>query len=85
MVQKEEAQATQKARETQAIADDAQRDLAEALPALVSRNCATIISYFSEYLDNTRHPTHTHIYIYIYICAIQLGGYFKNDESVLNI
>ena len=35
IVQKEEAQATLKARETQAIADDAQRDLAEALPALV--------------------------------------------------
>ena len=35
IVQKEEAQATVKARETQAIADDAQRDLAEALPALV--------------------------------------------------
>ena len=35
MVQKEEAQAATKARETQAIADDAQRDLNEALPALV--------------------------------------------------
>ena len=36
VVQKEEAQATKKAEETQAIADDAQRDLNEALPALVS-------------------------------------------------
>lgn len=36
IVQKEEAGATIKARETQAIADDAQRDLNEALPALVS-------------------------------------------------
>jgi dynein heavy chain, axonemal len=36
IVQKEEAQAAQKAKETQAIADDAQRDLNEALPALVS-------------------------------------------------
>ena len=36
VVQKEEAQAAAKARETQAIADDAQRDLNEALPALVS-------------------------------------------------
>ena len=36
VVQKEEAQAADKARETQAIADDAQRDLNEALPALVS-------------------------------------------------
>ncbi|XP_060076356.1 dynein axonemal heavy chain 1-like, partial [Ylistrum balloti] len=34
MVTKEEEQATIKARETQAIADDAQRDLNEALPAL---------------------------------------------------
>lgn len=36
VVQKEEAEATRKAQETQAIADDAQRDLNEALPALVS-------------------------------------------------
>ena len=35
MVQKEENEAAEKARETQAIADDAQRDLNEALPALV--------------------------------------------------
>jgi len=35
LVSKEETQATQKAKETQAIADDAQRDLNEALPALV--------------------------------------------------
>ena len=35
MVQKEETQAVQKARETQEIADSAQRDLNEALPALV--------------------------------------------------
>ncbi|XP_052086994.1 dynein axonemal heavy chain 1-like isoform X4 [Mytilus californianus] len=34
VVQKEEASATIKAKETQAIADDAQRDLNEALPAL---------------------------------------------------
>lgn len=34
-VSKEEEQATIKAKETQAIADDAQRDLNEALPALV--------------------------------------------------
>ena len=36
VVSKEEAGAALKARETQAIADDAQRDLNEALPALVS-------------------------------------------------
>lgn len=36
VVEREEAQATVKAKETQAIADDAQRDLNEALPALVS-------------------------------------------------
>ena len=36
IVQREETQAAQKAKETQAIADDAQRDLNEALPALVS-------------------------------------------------
>lgn len=35
VVQKEENQAAEKAMETQAIADDAQRDLNEALPALV--------------------------------------------------
>ena len=35
VVEREEAQATVKAKETQAIADDAQRDLNEALPALV--------------------------------------------------
>ena len=35
VVQKEEAAASVKAQETQAIADDAQRDLNEALPALV--------------------------------------------------
>lgn len=36
VVQREEAEAGKKAVETQAIADDAQRDLDEALPALVS-------------------------------------------------
>ena len=36
VVQKEEKEANIKADETQAIADDAQRDLDEALPALVS-------------------------------------------------
>lgn len=35
VVQREETEATKKATETQAIADDAQRDLDEALPALV--------------------------------------------------
>ena len=35
IVQKEEAAASEKAKQTQAIADDAQRDLNEALPALV--------------------------------------------------
>ena len=35
VVQREEIEATKKATETQAIADDAQRDLDEALPALV--------------------------------------------------
>lgn len=35
VVEREESQATVKAKETQAIADDAQRDLNEALPALV--------------------------------------------------
>jgi dynein heavy chain len=34
-VQKEEAEAIKKAKEAKAIADDAQRDLDEALPALV--------------------------------------------------
>ena len=34
VVQREEAEAGKKATETQAIADDAQRDLDEALPAL---------------------------------------------------
>ena len=35
-MQREEEEAAKKAAETQAIADDAQRDLDEALPALVS-------------------------------------------------
>ena len=35
VVSKEEKEATTKAEETQTIADDAQRDLDEALPALV--------------------------------------------------
>ena len=39
MVQKEEQEATQKAQVTQEIADSAQRDLDEALPALVSAQC----------------------------------------------
>lgn len=38
VVQREEEEAAKKAAETQAIADDAQRDLDEALPALV-RGC----------------------------------------------
>jgi len=36
IVQKEEEEAVKKAKEAKAIADDAQRDLDEALPALVS-------------------------------------------------
>ena len=39
VVQREEIEATKKATETQAIADDAQRDLDEALPALVRHLC----------------------------------------------
>lgn len=39
VVQKEEKEATAKAEKTQAIADDAQRDLDEALPMLVSYPC----------------------------------------------
>ena len=35
-MQKEEEEATKKAMETQAIADDAQKDLNEAIPTLVS-------------------------------------------------
>ena len=35
VVQKDEQEAVKKAQETQAIADDAQRDLNEAIPALV--------------------------------------------------
>ena len=45
MVQKEENEAAEKARETQAIADDAQRDLNEALPALV---CLSLIITYQE-------------------------------------
>ena len=40
----EEEQAATKARETQAIADDAQRDLSEALPALVRLSLCSVIS-----------------------------------------
>ena len=38
MVKKEEAMANKKAEETQSIADDAQRDLDQALPALEAAN-----------------------------------------------
>ena len=44
LVQKEEAQAAAKAKETQAIADDAQRDLNEALPALVRSSHIHLLS-----------------------------------------
>lgn len=45
-MQKEEASAASKAKECQLIADDAQRDLAEALPALVRLpSSATSISF----------------------------------------
>lgn len=43
MVLKDEAMAKEKAEETQQIADDAQRDLDEALPALEAANKVTII------------------------------------------
>lgn len=45
VVEREEAQATVKAKETQAIADDAQRDLNEALPALVSHRKSFNLSH----------------------------------------
>lgn len=45
VVQREEEEAGKKAAETQAIADDAQRDLDEALPALV-RHLFIIFSLF---------------------------------------
>ena len=48
VVQREEEEAAKKAAETQAIADDAQRDLDEALPALVRE-----LVYFS-YLGDTK-------------------------------
>lgn len=52
VVQKEENEAAEKARETQAIADDAQRDLNEALPALVCYldYCNISIAYSSSLL-----------------------------------
>lgn len=46
VVQREEEEAAKKASETQAIADDAQRDLDEALPALVrelTHYCVTFV------------------------------------------
>lgn len=43
VVLKDEAVAKEKAEETQQIADDAQRDLDEALPALEAANKVTII------------------------------------------
>ena len=51
VVQKEEAQAAAKARETQAIADDAQRDLNEALPALVSIHLVHYVKWTWEDLE----------------------------------
>lgn len=43
VVQKEEQEAAKKAQETQAIADDAQRDLNEAIPALVCLYCISLL------------------------------------------
>lgn len=45
VVQREEEEAAKKAAETQAIADDAQRDLDEALPALV-RGWLIVVNYW---------------------------------------
>jgi dynein heavy chain len=47
-VQKEEAEAIKKAKEAKAIADDAQRDLDEALPALVC-NIFLLASVFGNF------------------------------------
>lgn len=49
VVQREEEEAGKKAAETQAIADDAQRDLDEALPALVRHYS----SYFHYFINQT--------------------------------
>ena len=49
VVQREEEEAGKKAAETQAIADDAQRDLDEALPALVQ----DYSSYFHYFINQT--------------------------------
>lgn len=48
VVQREEEEAAKKAAETQAIADDAQRDLDEALPALVREisSCCKVYTFF---------------------------------------
>ncbi len=45
IVQKEEEEAVKKAKEAKAIADDAQRDLDEALPALVNITLKLAQSY----------------------------------------
>lgn len=47
VVQREEEEAAKKAAETQAIADDAQRDLDEALPALVRELYSTFFRFKS--------------------------------------
>ena len=66
MVQKEEKEATAKAEKTQAIADDAQRDLDEALPMLVSYPCmgfhAQAHAHSYMYIVCTCTCTHTHTY-----------------------
>ena len=65
VVQKEEAEASRKAKETQAIADDAQRDLSEALPALVrlrstysDKASSSVIAYHHIYSDK---PSFLHV------------------------
>ena len=57
MVVQEEAIANKKAEETQAIKDDAQRDLDEALPALQAANKVGVASI------------HTYMYTHVYACT----------------
>ena len=54
-VKSEEEQASLKAHETQEIADDAQRDLSEALPALVRQR--PVLVKLSAIVFNCNHPT----------------------------
>lgn len=78
VVEREEAQATVKAKETQAIADDAQRDLNEALPALVSHRKPFIPSHNVYLRMALRWPR-------VYHWLINISFHCEQEEAVASL